>query len=123
MNLFGRLFGRTIKPGKPRDTSDETFQSDVLGSALPVAVYFWSPWCRHCHVMGGLLDELGAEYLGKVVIFKIRPDQNRGSALQYDVSSVPTLLFFRKGKVVDRIGGLEPLNSLRERLDNLSPSE
>ena len=119
MSLFGRLFGRMGKPGKPQFTSDGSFKVDVLESVLPVVVYFWSPRCRHCHVMGGLLNELGPEYHGRVVIFKVRPGESREITQEYEVSGVPTLLFFRKGKVVDRIAGLQPLNSLREAFDNM----
>jgi thioredoxin 1 len=123
MSFLERLFGRTASPGKPRATSDQTFQSDVLESALPVALYFWSPSCKHCHVMGGLLNELGPEYLGRVVILKIRPDENPKVTREYRVSSLPTVLFFKKGKVVDQIAGLQPLDFLKERLDNLRTLE
>ena len=120
MGLFKGLFNREPKPGKPRPVTDESFEQDVLASDIPAVVDFWSPRCPPCQVMGGLLNEIGPEYVGRVNIFKLNVDQNRQTAINYQVMNIPTIILFRNGKVVDRIIGLLPLNPLKEKLDRLA---
>jgi thioredoxin-like negative regulator of GroEL len=70
--------------------------------------------------MGGLLDEIGPDYIGRVNMFKLNIDQNRQTAARYGVRSIPTVILFRNGKPVDGIVGLLPLNPLRQKLDRLA---
>ena len=123
MGFLRQLFSRPPKPGKPLPVTDASFGEDVLKSEIPVVVDFWSARCSPCQVMGGLLDEIGLDYVGRVKIFKLNVDQNPETAAQYQVRSIPTLVLFRKGEPVDRIVGLLPLNSLRARLDSLARTE
>lgn len=120
MGLFKNLFSRPPKPGKPRPVTDESFEQEVLASDIPAVVDFWSSRCPPCHVMGGLLDEIGPDYAGRVNIFKLNVDQNPRTARQYGVQSVPTVILFRNGRAVDWIVGLLPLNPLRQKLDRLA---
>ncbi len=120
MGFLEKLFKPEPKPGKPRPITDETFQQEVLASNIPAVVDFWSRRCPPCQVMGGLLDEIGPDYAGQVNIFKLNVDQNPRTAVQYRVQSIPTVILFRKGKPVDRIVGLLPLNPLRKKLDSLA---
>lgn len=120
MGLFKRLFNREPKPGEPRPVTDESFEQDVLASDIPVVVDFWSSRCAPCHVMGGLLNEIGPEYAGRISIFKLNVDQNSQTAINYQVASVPTVILFRNGKAVDRIVGLMPLNPLKQKFDQLA---
>ncbi len=120
MSFLKKLFGGEPKPGRPRQVTDLEFEQEVLGSDIPAVVDFWSSTCAPCQVMSGLLSELGPKYAGQINVFKLRVDQNPESATRYQIMSVPTLVFFRKGKVVDRIVGLMPLKPLRERLDKLA---
>ena len=120
MGFLKNLFHRPPKPGKPRAVTGQLFREEVLESDIPVVVDFWSPRCPPCQVMGGLLDEIGPDYAGQVRIFKLNVDQNPETAMQYQVQSIPTVLLFKKGKPVDRIVGLLPLNPLRAKLDNLA---
>ena len=120
MGFFKSLFNRTPKPGKPRPITDEFFEQEVLASDIPAAVDFWSPKCPPCQVMGGLLNEIGPKYAGRVNIFKLNVDQNPHTAVQYQVQSIPTVILFRNGKAVDRIVGLLPLNPLSQKLDRLA---
>ena len=120
MGLFQSLFNRPPKPGKPLPVTDKSFEQEVLASDIPAAVDFWSPRCPPCQVMGGLLNEIGPDYVGRVNMFKLRVDQNPHTAMVYQVRSIPTVILFRKGRPVDRIVGLLPLNPLRHKLDRLA---
>ena len=120
MGLFKNLFNRQAKPGKPRPVTDETFEQEVLKSDIPAAVDFWSSRCPPCQVMGGLLDEIGPEYEGRVNIFKLNVDQNPKTTTQCRIRGVPTLILYRNGRAVDTIVGLLPLNPLRQKLDGLA---
>jgi len=120
MGFLKNLFNKPPKPGKPRPITDETFEQGVLASDIPAVVNFWSPRCPHCQVMSGLLDEIGPDYAGRVNIFKLDVLQNPTSTVQYQVQGTPTVILFRKGRAVDRIVGLMPLNPLRKKLDSLA---
>ena len=120
MGFLKNLFYRPPKPGRPRPVTDQFFQKEVLESDVPAVVDFWSPRCSPCQVMGGLLDEIGPDYAGRVQIFKLNVDQNPETAMLYQVQSIPTVIFFKKGRPVDRIVGLLPLNPLRAKLENLA---
>jgi thioredoxin 1 len=123
MGFLKNLFVKPLKPGKPRPVTDLSFREEVLESDIPVVVDFWSPRCPPCQVMGGLLDEIGPDYVGRVKIFKLNVDQNPETAMQYRVQSIPTVFFFNQGKPVDRIVGLLPLNPLRAKLDSLTQTK
>jgi len=120
MGLFKNLFNKDPKPGKPRPVTDETFMQDVLKSDIPAVVDFWSPRCPPCHVMGGLLNEIGPDYAGRVNIFKLNVDQNPRITTTFKIMNIPTVILFRNGKAVDKIVGLLPLNPLKQKLDWLA---
>jgi thioredoxin 1 len=100
--------------------TDATFERDVLASDLPVAVDFWSSKCPPCHVMKGLLEEIGPEFAGRVNIFKLNVDQNPRTTAKYQIMKVPTLILFQRGEPKDAIVGLLPLDPLREELNKLT---
>lgn len=120
MSFLNKLFGGKPSPGKPVAVSDADFEQEVLAAEIPVAVDFWSSTCAPCQVMSGLLSELGPELAGRVKICKLRVDQNPVTATRFQIQSVPTLIFFRNGKPVDRIVGLMPLRPLKEKLEHLA---
>jgi len=120
MGFFKSLFNRPPKPGEPQPITDESFEPEVLASDIPSVVNFWSPQCSHCQVMAGLLNEIGPDYVGRVNIFKLNVLQNPETTALYQVQGIPTLILFRKGRAVDRIVGLLPLNPLREKLEGLA---
>lgn len=120
MGFLRNFFNREPKPGQPQHVSDESFEQEVLANDLPSAVDFWSKSCQPCQVMGGLLDEIGPDYVDRVHIFKLNVDENPETARLYQIRGVPTLILIHNGREVDRVVGLLPLNPLREKLDELS---
>ena len=123
MGFLKNLFGGEPKPGKPVPVTDDSFQEEVLNSEIPVVVDFWSRRCPPCQVMGGLLDEIGPDYNGKVRIFKLNVDENPVMTQRFGIRGVPTIIFFRNGKPVDVIVGLLPLIPLRQKLDRLTSTQ
>ena len=119
MGFFKNLFNKPPKPGKPQPITDEAFQEMVLTSKTPAIVDFWSNTCPPCQVMGGLLDEIGPEYAGRVNIFKLNVNESIDTARHYQIRGVPTIIFFRDGKEIDRVVGLIPLNPLKQKIDSL----
>lgn len=120
MGVLKKLFGGEPKPGKPQPTAAETFNEDVLAAERPVVVDFWAKWCAPCQVTGGLLDEVGPQYVGRIDFYKLDIDQNPEIAAQFGVKSIPTVIFFHNGNVVNRMVGVHPLNALIEALDRLA---
>lgn len=97
----------------------DNFQQEVLNSSQPVMVDFFANWCGPCQMMGPVIANLAEEYAGKIKIGKINVDENSGVAQTYDVATIPNLVFFKDGKVVNRVIGVVPDNVLKEKLDAL----
>lgn len=99
--------------------SDESFDEIVLRSGRPTLVDFWAPWCGPCRAMGPVVDELAAEFEGRVTVAKLNTDENADVAVRYKVAAIPTLLFFKGGEAVDRLVGVQPKAAIKERLEAL----
>lgn len=104
-------------PGRPVEISDGSFQKEVLEFPGPVLVEFYAPWCGYCQRLAPVLDELAAQYAGRVKIAKINVDQNRTSAAQHEIRSTPSLFFFKAGRIVDRVMGAIPKNEIERHLN------
>ena len=97
--------------------SDSNFDQEVLKSATPVVVDFWAEWCGPCKMIAPMLEELAGEYAGKVKIGKVNTDHSQQLAVQYRINSIPTLLFFKAGQVVDQVIGLKSKKELKVKFD------
>jgi thioredoxin 1 len=95
---------------------DSTFQSEVLKSDIPVLVDFWAVWCGPCKAIAPLVDELATQYKGKVKIGKMDVDNEQQVPQQFGIRSIPTLLVFKGGRVVDTIIGAVPKSKIEESL-------
>ena len=97
--------------------SEGTFDAEVLQSSQPALVDFWAPWCGPCRAIAPVLEELAGEYKGKIKVAKVNVDDNRKLAGDHGVMSIPTMILFKDGKVVDKIVGLVPKDRLKALLD------
>lgn len=87
--------------------SDETFEAEVLKSTQPVLVDYWAEWCGPCRAIAPVLDELAAEYAGRIKICKLNVDENQNTPPRYGIRGIPTLMLFRNGQVeATKVGAL-----------------
>ena len=92
--------------------SEENFKQEVLESDVPVLVDFWADWCMPCKMIAPMIDELSQEYDGKIKVGKLNVDEAQGIASNYGIMSIPTLIIFKGGEVVDKMVGAVPKTDL-----------
>jgi thioredoxin 1 len=95
-----------------KKVTDQTFDSDVLGSDTPVVVDFWAEWCGPCRMIAPALEEISSEMEGKVTIAKLNIDENQNIAMKYQVRSIPTLILFKNGQPAAMKVGAAPKGEL-----------
>ena len=94
----------------------QTFESEVLKSATPVLVDFWAAWCAPCRAIAPTVDEIAAEYAGKLKVVKLNTDENSDIAIQYSVMTIPTLILYKNGAPVERLTGVYPKAALLSKI-------
>lgn len=93
--------------------------SEILNTEMPVLVDFWATWCGPCRAIAPVVEELAEEYDGKAVVGKCNVDENEDVPMQYGIRSIPTLLFFKNGELVDRLVGAASKADIAAKLDTL----
>ena len=108
---------RLQQMGTALEFTDSNFQSDVLESSVPVLVDFWAPWCGPCRMIGPTIEELAVENAGSFKVGKVNVDDNNRLAMTYNVASIPTIMIFNKGRLVQQFMGVQPKAKLQQALD------
>ncbi|WP_342318740.1 thioredoxin [Corynebacterium mayonis] len=102
----------------PIDVTQSTFKSEVIESDKPVVVDFWAEWCGPCKKIAPVLDEIASEMSDKVKVAKVDVDAERGLGAMFQVMSIPTLLIFKNGQMVDQMTGVQPKGDILARLES-----
>ena len=105
--------------GDALKVEDATWDAEVMKASQLVMVDFWAVWCGPCQMVAPIIEELGKEYAGKVKVRKLNTDENPEVAGRYQVMSIPTILFFKNGQVVEKLVGARPKRQFKEMIDSL----
>ena len=103
--------------GNLKEITDDNFSSEVLSSGLPIVVDFWAEWCGPCKMLTPIIEQVAAEYEGRISFGKLDIDSNPQIAAKYGINSIPSLLFFRDGNIVDQHTGLLAKVPLKAKID------
>ena len=104
-------------PDTPIHINDADMDATVK-KYVTIVVDCWAPWCGPCRMVGPIVEELAKEMQGKIAFAKLNVDENPGTSMKYQIMSIPTLLVFKNGKLVDRIVGAMPKEALKQKLEN-----
>lgn len=103
--------------GAVAEVDDTNFDAEVLQSSEPVLVDFWAPWCGPCRQIAPLVEQLAGENAGSAKVLKLNVDDAPRAAQNYGVNSIPTLMVFKNGEVIDRFVGVQPKTRLQDAID------
>ena len=105
--------------GNVTEISDANFSAEVLQSSQPVLVDFWAPWCGPCRMIAPIVEQLAAENASTLKVVKVNIDDSQATGATYGVSSIPTLMLFKGGEVVDRFVGVQPKTRLQDAINQV----
>jgi thioredoxin 1 len=105
---------------KPREFTDANFQSEVLDSDQPVLVDFWATWCGPCRAVGPTIEELAKQFDGTVKVGKLNIDENPQAPSGFNIHSIPAVLVFKDGKVVETLVGVQPKERYEQALQQVA---
>jgi thioredoxin len=106
--------------GGPVEVTDGNFERVVLQAGVPVLLDCWAPWCGPCRAVAPIMDRIALKAGGRYLVGKLNVDENPGVASRFQIASIPTLLIFREGKLVDQMVGLQPEQAIMERLTQVA---
>ncbi len=104
---------------EPLELTDDNFEQEVLKSEVPVLVDFWATWCGPCKMISPILDEIAKEYAGRLKVGKLNVESNGNTPIKYGIMSIPSLLFFKNGQVIEQLSGAMPKKSYVEKLEKI----
>jgi len=115
--VCGRCKAPLVLDGAPIDVTDATFATEVEQSPLPVLVDLWAPWCGPCKMVAPVVEQIAAEYAGRLRVVKLNVDENPATATRFNALGIPTLLVIDGGREVDRIIGARPKREIVQHLE------
>ena len=101
------------------EITEKNFEAEVISSNIPVLIDFWAVWCAPCKLIAPIVEELSVEYAGKLKVGKCDVDSNQSIAIRYGIRSIPTLLIFKNGEVVQQIIGALPKNTIKSKVEEI----
>ena len=117
--ICGRCKRPLIVDGRPRTVTDATFASDVERSPVPVLLHAWAPWCWPCQMIALMIAEIAIEKAGRLRVGKLNVDENPSTAARFEISSLPTLLVFERGREIERIVGVQTKAEIERRIERV----
>jgi thioredoxin 1 len=105
--------------GKAVVVTDSNFNDEVVNSPTPVLLDFWAEWCGPCRMIGPVVEEIAEQFEGKIKVGKVNVDENQKTAAEYGIRSIPTLLIFKNGALVNQMVGAQPKNKLVEAINKI----
>lgn len=103
----------------PVIVTDDTFEEEVEKSPIPVLLDCWAPWCGPCRMIAPTIEKLAEEWVGRVKVAKLDVDENPKTAAKLEIMSIPTLLIYKDGKIIDRMIGAQPKSVIEQKLQSL----